>query len=190
LASALLLSACTATPSGPVSLALQERLRNPLVAERYWSDMAEHMADFTRTQDPIMKDDLKAGIIDDARVRALARVEQARAIKKEGLQGLFKTQNLAEDTHGEALLLKDMLYFDTTFLIYPNPSVHVLLSTMVDPQAPGFPDSSALDLGELQTAYGAQQYQIPEGKADPGFRTVALYDMQLQRLIGFAQLSP
>src|SRR3989338_6372868 len=51
----LLLASCTAATSGPIGMPLQERLHNPLVADRYWGEMAEHMADLVRFEDPITK---------------------------------------------------------------------------------------------------------------------------------------
>ena len=186
----IFLTACTTaeTPSS-LNLPLLERLRNPLVAERYWSGMAEHMADFVRTKDPILKDVVKAGIIDAERLRALERVNQARTLIKQGVSGPFKTVSLQEDAFGQALLKDSTLFFDTTFEIKPNPSVHVFLTTAVDPRNVAFPDKGSADLGPLQTAFGAQQYEIPQKKMNPAFRTAVLYDTQLDRVIGFAQLN-
>lgn len=183
-----LLTACTAAPSGPLSLPLQERLRNPLVAERYWSEMAEHMADFTRTKDPIMQDPIKAAIIESERTRALERVAQARALKREGLSGLLQAVMPGEDAIGELLLRGLTLSFGSEFLIKPSPSVHVYLSAVLDPRDSAFPDDTNVDLGPLQTAYGAQEYALPEGTATDPLRTVVLYDTRLERIIGFAQL--
>ena len=184
-----LLASCATVQSGPLSLPLQERLRNPLVAERYWSGLAEHMADFVRTKDPILKDSVKASVIDAERLRALERVHQARALKKEGMSGIFQSIHPGEDAFGEALLRTDTLYFGTTFEIKPNPSVQVFLTTMLDPRDGPFPDKTSLNLGTLQTAFGAQEYEIPEAKMNPKFQTVVLYDTRLERMIGFAQLS-
>lgn len=185
-----LLASCSAATSGPITLPLQERLRNPLVAERYWSDMAEHMANFVRMNDPLSKDPVKAAIIDGERQRALERVAQARALKKEGVSGVFLNPTPGEDTMGEALLRGSTLSFGPSFSVDPNPSVHVLLTTVVDPRNVEFPDKTSIDLGLLQTAYGSQEYAVPAAKTNPDFRTAVLYDTQLSRLVGFAQLTP
>ncbi len=184
----LLLASCTAATSGPHSLPLQERLRNPLVAERYWAEMAEHMANFVRLKDPMMNDPAKAAVIEAERTRALDRVAQARKLKHEGMIGLF-AKPAGEDTEGEVLLRGNTLSFGTSFLSYPNPSVRVYLTTIIDPRDAQFPDDTSIDLGPLQTAYGPQEYAVPEGQMNEEFRTAVLYDTKLERLIGFAQLS-
>ncbi len=185
----LLIAACASAPSGPIGMPLQERLHNPLVAERYWGELTEHMADLVRFQDPITQDAVKMAVIDEARLRALDRVAEARALKNEGISGMFLQPTAYETAMGEALLRGNTLSFGVSFLTNPNPSVHVYLTVVIDPRDAAFPDSTSLDLGLLQTAFGAQEYAIPEGKNSPSFRTVVLYDTTLDRLIGFAQLS-
>lgn len=184
-----LVTSCAAALSGPLTMPLQERMKNPLIAERYWAEMAEHMADFVRTEDPIAKDPVTLAIIEAERLRALDRVAQARALKKEGISGGFLQVNTRDIAVGETLLRGRTLSFGTNFLTDPNPSVHVYLTMVVDPRDAAFPDRTSLDLGELQTPYGAQEYAIPEDKENGTFRTVVLYDTKLKRLIGFAQLS-
>ena len=182
------LAACASSPSGPLSLPLQERLRNPLVAERYWSDMAEHMADFTRNNDPIMKDPVKAAVIEDERLRALERVDYARSLKKEGISGIFQAIYPSENAMGEALLRGTTLSFSSTFEILPGPAIRVYLTTAGDPRDVRFPDASALDLGLLQNAFGSQEYAIAQDKLNPSFLIVVLYDKNLNRVVAFAQL--
>lgn len=184
----MLLASCGAAPSGPLSLPLQERLRNPLVAERYWSGVAEHMADFTRTDDPIMNDPVKAAVIEDERLRALERVDYARSLKKEGVSGVLQAVHANDDAFGEILLRGTTLSFGSAFEIKPSSAVRVYLTTAVDPRDVRFPDASSIDLGPLQTAFGAQEYAIPKDKLNPKFITAVLYDTNLGRIIGFAQL--
>lgn len=187
-AATLVLVSCSAAPSGPLSLPLQERMRNPLVAERYWGDLAEHMAEFARQGDPILKDTVKAAIIDGERLRALERVTDARALKGEGTSGIFKTSTPLEELDGEVLLRGNTLSFGPSFYTLPGPSVRVYLTTTVDPRDAKFPDPTSVDLGLLQTAYGPQEYAVPEGNLE-GLRTAVLYDTMLDRIVGFAQLS-
>ena len=188
--SGLLLTACSPTLSGPLSYPLQERLRNPLVAEHYWSGLAEHMADLVRFEEPITKDPVKMAAIDSARLRALDLVAKARALKAEGISGMFLQPTLHETALGEVLLRGSTLSFSANFLADPNPSVHVYLTTIVDPRDGAFPDATSLDLGLLQTTFGAQEYAVPEGENNSAFRTTVLYDTTLGRLISFAQMSP
>ena len=185
----LLLAGCATVATGPLTLPLQERLRNPLVAERYWAEMVDHMANFTQAKNPIMKDPVKAAVIESERVRGLERVSQARKQKKEGTNGAFQSVSILEDTEGEVLLRNAVLYFGTTFLTYPNPSINVYLTGSIDPRNAAFPDKTSVNLGPLQTAYGAQEYPVPATTSGAVLRTAVLYDTQLQRILGFAQLS-
>ncbi len=184
-----LVASCAAAPSGPIGMPLQERLHNPLVAEQYWGGLAEHMADLVRFEDPITKNEVKMAVIDSERLRALDLVAKARALKSEGVSGTFLQPTPHEMAMGEVLLRGETLSFGPSFLIDPNPSVHVYLTTVTDPRDATFPDETSIDLGALQTAYGGQEYAVPSGKENPQLRTVVLYDTQLERLIGFAQLA-
>lgn len=190
IASVLAVAGCNAAPSsGTVGMPLLERLRNPLIAERYWSEMAEHMADYSRRNDPVLKDGVKASIIESERTRALERLETARTLQREGVMGQFITPSQHEDARGFALLVRDRLYFDSTFITFPSPGMRVYLTEAVDPRDVNFPDTSALDLGPLQSAYGDQTYGIPEEHVETAFRTVVLYDRELNLIIGMAQLA-
>ena len=184
---ALLLTACATSHASPRTSTLQERLLNPLYAERYWSEMSEHMADFIRTNDPMAKDPVKGAIIDGERTHALAQVEAARALKHEGISGIFLAAK--EEVTGEALLRDKTLSLSSNFLAYPDPSAHVLLTTITDPRGVRFPDTSSLDLGQLQSPYGDQEYVIPDDRVNKDFRTVVLYDTTLNVVLSFAQLS-
>ena len=73
------------------------------MAERYWSELAEHMADTIRRKDAVMKDPLKAAIIEGERVRALERVAQARKMETDGISAAMVTQDVNEDVHGNVL---------------------------------------------------------------------------------------
>ncbi|NOS66900.1 MAG: hypothetical protein HOO67_00820 [Candidatus Peribacteraceae bacterium] len=184
-----LLASCSTAPSGPLSMPLQERMNNPLVAERYWSEMAEHMADYVRMGDAIAKDPVKLAIIDAERLHALDRVAEARILKEEGTSGVFVQVTPHETAIGEVLLRGTTLSFGTSFLVDPTPSARVYLTTMVDPRDGQFPDQTGIDLGELQTAYGAQEYALPDGTRTDALRTAVLYDTKLERVLGFAQLA-
>jgi hypothetical protein len=158
-------------------------MNNPLVAEQYWSELAEHMADFSRNKDPILKNELQASYIEEQRKRGLDMVGSVREKMEEGMRGGFHP--VAEPVLGVALVLENKLYFSPTFLTFPNPQAHVYLSSVVDPRDVKFPDPSAMDIGSLLTPYGAQSYTI-----DPSLRprTIVIYDRRLERIIGFAQL--
>lgn len=185
--SLLLLASCGAEPIAGNTPSLQDRLRNPLFAERYWSEMAEHMADFVRRNDTLAKDPEKGPIIEAERVRALERVTEARERKDEGISGGMLP--VEEDIIGQVLLRESTLYTSSDFLAYPNPSVRVYLSTAIDPRDVNFPDTTSVDLGSLQSPYGAQEYVVPEEKLRDDFASVVFYDTRLDRILGFAQLS-
>lgn len=183
----LTLAACGTPPATP-DLTLDQRLQNPLFAERYWDEMAERMANLTIQNEPVMSDASKAAIADRAREGAVELSQLARQKRNNGLFGAFMT--MKELTEGYALLLDRTLYISSTFATYPGPSLHLFLTTDVDPRdVPDFPNANALNLGLLQSPYGAQSYKLPESVEDPGYRTAVLWDTKLGRLYSFAQLA-
>lgn len=185
LLSLLILSGCrgeSSTRSRPLS----DRLQNPLFAEQYWSEKAEHMADFIRNEDPITKDAVKKAVIESERADAVAKLEEVRKSMSSGRKGALLIAT--EPIQGMALLLNNTLYFGSTFLAYPNPDTYVYLTTIVDPRDTTFPDATSYQVGPLQSPYGEQEYVIPESRSDPRFKTVVIYDKKLDRILGFAQL--
>ena len=87
LAPLLLLTACQGIPPARSDIKLDERLRNPLFAERYWDDMADTMANMVIKKDPVIKDDIKASIADHARKSAVELSQLAQNKRHEGLFG-------------------------------------------------------------------------------------------------------
>jgi hypothetical protein len=159
---------------------------NPLFAERYWADIVEHMADFIRSGHALYKDPVTAAVIDAQKNRATARLTEVRKKKEAGLTGSFAKE--IDDILGSVLLLNGTVYFGTDFLAYPEPDQHVYVTTITDPRETSFPDATSVDLGELESPYGAQQYVIPAERVDPRFRTVVLYDRQFKTILAIAQL--
>lgn len=178
---ALLLSACTGTA------ATHDLYDNPLYAEWYYQDLVDEMVELVLREDEITKDERKMNIIEDTRRDALQKQKDAERRQYEGIMGQFISD--IETTRGEALLLDDTLYLGPDFDTVPGPDLHLYLTTAVDPRD-SFPDETAIDLGELRDAYGAQAYAVPmsEGEERPQWRTLVLWDEQLERLYGFAQL--
>lgn len=183
---AILLASCTQKPVGP-NATLEEHLHNPLFAEQYYETLVDRMTEFAIQKDPILEDEKKSAIIDDVRRDALSASQAARAKQREGTSGFFVTVH--EFVEGEALYVDDMLYLGPTFHADPGPSLHLILSTAVDPREGEFPDEKALDLGQLQTPFGADQYVVPDVENPLSYNTVVLWDTKLERLHGFAQLN-
>ncbi len=94
-----------------------------------------------------------------------------------------------EDVTGYVLHLDCTVFFSSDFTTSPGPSLRVFLTTTVDPRDVTFPDKSAVDLGPLQSAYGAQQYSMPGDDSAGALRTFVLFDTRLKSIYGFAQLS-
>ena len=94
-----------------------------------------------------------------------------------------------EYAKGDFLYIDDTLYVGTLFEIDPLPGLHVYLTTVVDPRDVEFPDDTAMDLGPIQTAYGAHAYEVPSVENPLLYRTVVLWDNELGRLHSFAQLN-
>lgn len=182
--STLLLGACNAAGK---NLSLETQLTNPLYTERYAETLVDRMVELEIREDPLLEDERKKKIADDARVKWLKIARDARKKQREGTQGNFITAN--EYAHGEVLYVDNTLYLGTTFESDPGPSLHLFLTTIVDPRDIEFPDETSLDLGRLESAYGAQQYPVPQVEDPLLYRTAVLWDTKLERLYGFAQLS-
>ena len=181
---ALALSGCATTQYSPDREAL---LSNPLYAEILAENMVDTMVNLEIYNDPILEDEEKKQIADSTKEQWLAAAKVARALQREGAKGQFIP--MKEYAEGEVLLLENNVHFSTFFNTVPGPSLHVFLSKAVDPRDVRFPDESALDLGEMTVPYGAQSYAVPETDALQEYRTVVLWDTELDRLYAFAQIS-
>ncbi len=176
------------TACGPAAtVSLNDHMRNPLYAQRYWDELVDRMANMQIQNDPALKDADFAAEVDEIKRDALKASQDNRLRIRDGLQGSFITTK--EETDGIALLLGNTLYLDTTFASYPGPKLHIYLTEAVDPRDVQFPDPTSLDLGELQNPYGDQEYVLPETSKNKAYRTVVLYDARLKRLYAFAQLA-
>lgn len=184
----LLLTACTGNGTAVVtSPRWEDLLKNPLYAERYWDDLTDRVTDMQMREKDALKDPRMVALLDEVRRNALSRAQEAAAKKREGTTGQFA--GIAADTLGWALLTKDALYLSSDFLTYPGPSLKIYLTTVVDPRNAAFPDRTSIEVGRLESPYGAQQYALPPAaRAAKGLRTVVLYDGKLQRIYAFAQL--
>ncbi len=169
--------------AGTTSISQQNE--NPLTASRYGDELADTMAGIVISQDPIATDPamrklIDAGIAQGKQLSAVARQDQ-----KTGITGqLFSVK---QDAAGYALLIQNTLYLSSDFITDPGLDLHLYLTKTVDPREGQFPDDNAVDLGEIQSIYGAQKYTVP-GETD-GLRTVVIWDTRLKRLYGFGQLS-
>ncbi len=183
---ALLLTGCrSSTTDGTASL--EERLKNPLYGERYAEELVDRMVEFKIQDDPILEDEKKAGIIEKTRKEWLEKGATARQKQNEGFRGQLIT--MKEYTRGEVLYADNTLYTGTLFTTAPGPNLHFHLTTVVDPRDVEFPDETAIDIGVLYSAYGAQTFSVPPVEDPQQYRTVVLWDNDLERLYGFAQLS-
>ena len=176
--------ACGLRTSGSAN---SDVLRNPLYAEWYYKDLVEDMMNLEIQNDPIMQDEKKKAVIDATRQDALEHAKAATKRRQSGLSGHFTAGQ--EDSKGQVLLLSGILNLGPDFDVVPGPSLHLYLTTAVDPRDIKFPDPSALDLGVMHGPYGAQYYLLPRGQQDMLYRTVVLWDSKLERIYGFAQLS-
>lgn len=179
----MLLAGC----SPELSVQLQDRLKNPLYAEQYYDLLLDRMVDLKIREDPILKDSAKAAVIEDTRLSALMRTKEANTAQREGMLGAFISG--VEEAHGEALLTESALYLGPTFETYPGPSLHVLLTTVVDPREGIFPDPTSVDLGAIEDPFGAQTFSVPKLENASAYRTVVIWDTKLERIYGFAQLA-
>lgn len=180
----LTLAACAAPSADTVTL--ESRMRNPLYAERYYDDLVEQMVNLVLQEDPLTTDEAKNALIDETRVSGLRSAQDATDRQREGIIG-----NIVSDAgyaRGETLLLDGTLYVGPDFETIPGPDLHMHLTAALDPRMGTYPDETAIDLGPVSSAYGAHAYALPADAAE-NLRTVVLYDHDLERVYGFAQLS-
>ncbi|MFA6038796.1 MAG: DM13 domain-containing protein [Candidatus Peribacteraceae bacterium] len=180
------LAACTARPTTEVqSVRREDLMQNPLYAERYWDELTERMVDILLRE----KDTLDAGTlaaVDEVRREALQHAQEESLSKQGGKLGSFVS--MKETVGGLAFLHGRTLSLSPDFLTSPGADLRLLLTTMLDPRDGVFPDETSVDIGRLESPYGAQEYLLPESVKTEELRTVAVFDARLKRLYGFAQL--
>ncbi len=179
---ALLLAGC-----GNQTTALEELLRNPLFAERYAESIVDRLVELEIVKDPVLEDTAKKAYLDTERKKWLEVTRNARQIQRDGMEG--NIISIGDFAKGDVLYVQGALYFGTLFEIDPLPSLHIYLTTIVDPREVTFPDDTAMDLGPLQSAYGTQTYTVPTVDNPLLYRTVVLWDTEFERLHSFGQLS-
>ena len=180
----MLLGACSAQSSGSVTL--DDNLKNPLFAHRYYIDLVDEMVNFQLNNDPVIKDAGKRSAIDDARIQGTKHAQETALLNQKGQRGTIQSEK--ERTAGSVLLLGNTLFFGTDFITSPGPSLHVYLTTVVDPRQSHFPDATAIDLGPVQNPYGAQAFLLPKTDKPVTYRSVGIWDDALGTFWGFAQL--
>jgi hypothetical protein len=184
---ALLLAGCISEPPNPHSTSLEERLKNPLFAEHYFEELVQGMVKIELNKDSLLEDDNKKKILNDARRNGLKRSRDAEQAQLPGALGTFITDQV--HTEGTALYLDNMIYISPKFSTTPGVTLHFFLTKVVDPREKEFPDDTAIDLGSVVTAYGAQRYPVKEVENPREYRTLVLFDTSLERVHAFAQLS-
>jgi len=162
-------------------------MANPLFAERYAEEMVDRMVEYAIRKDPLLEDTKKAALIEDARKEWLEKARVARKEQNKGIHGLLISIN--EDVKGEILYVGNTLYTDTVFDTAPGPNLHFYVTTVPDPRDVEFPDETAVDIGKLDSAYGAQAYAVPTVDDALQYQTAVLWDNDIGRLYGFAQLT-
>ena len=161
-------------------------LTNPLTASRYGDELADTMANLIINEDPTTKNEAMRKLIEKEIGRGKNIATEAREIQAKGWAGGFVS--IRADVRGYVLYLPDTVYISPDFETEPGPALRVYLTTVVDPRDAEFPDATAVDVGPLQSAYGAQEYRVPPQKEEGKLRTFVLYDTRLNMIYGFAQI--
>ena len=172
---------------GSFNTSIELENENPLVASRYGDELADAAANLIIQNDPIMKEPGMQEQINKEIVRGKQIGQDARERMSMGMQGAIIPLN--DNVAGTALYLDDVLYFSSDFYCRPGVTVHVYLTTVVDPRDGTFPDATAIDLGPLQYNFGAQRYAVPHQSKPELMRSLAIYDKTLKRLYALSQLS-
>jgi len=179
--STLLLAACNAGTN------ISEQNQNPLVASRYGDELADRLADLIIQKDPVLEQSGMEEYIKKQIAEGKSISQDAHKKQQQGMMGAIIP--MKQTVTGLALYLDDTLYFSSDFTSDPGPSLHVFLTTVVDPRDAPFPDATAINLGEIQNLYGASAYTVPHQAKPELLRTLVFFDTKLNRLYAFAQLS-
>ena len=184
-ATSLLLTSC----GGSVQTkTLQDHLKNPLYAERYYDTLVDTLVELDIQNDPLLKDAGKKATVDSVRRDALAKAKAATASQHSGATGQFI--GAKEFVKGRVFFIDSTVYLGPEFEATPGVELHLILSQTVDPRDGKFPDDSAIDVGPILSAYGEQSYVLDKKLDKPDlYRTLVLYDKKLERVYGFAQLA-
>jgi len=186
----LLLASCSANKTAETDLSysipLAKRLTNPLFAEDYSKLLVGNLTELEITKDPILSDPETRKYVEEEKARWMLSGRNARKLQSMGISGEFVGEK--EHARGEALFLNNILFLGTGFETDPGPSLHVYLTEKADPRDTDFPDESSIDLGLLESHFGAQSYKVPFSENSNLLRTAVLYDAKLKRIFGFAQL--
>ncbi len=188
-----LASVALITLSGCASNASQEHelsylLKNPLFAERYAEALVDAMVELEIYEDPILEDEDKKSLTDATKEQWLEVAQKAVREQRKGAKGSLIA--MKEYVAGEVLYLNDMLYLGPEFFTTPGPSLHFFITKAVDPRDVQFPDVTAKDIGSVRSNVGVSQYSVPSVENPLEYRTIVLWDTKLERLYGFAQMSP
>ncbi len=186
LATSILVVGCASQHNENANVSLDALLQNPLYAERYMENMVDFYTEFEIQEDPILDNEEINAFMDSERRNWLDQSRKVRELQREGFLGNLITVN--KSVYGEVLYLNDMLYLGSEFESTPGPSLHLYLTQAVDPRDVAFPDSTSIDIGRLESAYGAQSYSVPPTDKPELYRTLVLWDDKLSILYGFAQL--
>ncbi len=187
----LALTACAPFQAGdpnPASVSHDERMINPLFAQEYAKELVNRLTELEIQDDPILEDEKMSEFVKKTKREWKDRDRSARKLQRMGISGGFI--GVKEYTVGDSLLIQNYLFMGMNFISPPGPDLRVILSEEVDPRDVEFPDPTSVDLGNLESPMGAQRYLVPLVENLEKLRTVVLWDAKLNRIYGFAQLSP
>ncbi|MBU0767110.1 DM13 domain-containing protein [Patescibacteria group bacterium] len=181
----LLFTACS-QKNGDGSMALAERLQNPLFAEYYAKMLVGRLTELEIDKDPILENEEKRKMIEKAKANWMEADREARNLQREGTHA--ELIGVKEYLMGEILILNNTLYIGPSFESDPGPGLSIFLSKIVDPRDKDFPDASSINIGPLQSPLGHQRYTIDPTIDTSTFRSIVFWDTELDRLYGFGQL--
>lgn len=135
-----------------------------------------------------MKEPSMSGALKTPKLQALRAAQDSQTIIQEGWLGTF-VRGVDDEVTGGVVLVDGWLHIGPSFVMAPGIDVRVYLTKAIDPLEGAFPDDTAIEVGPLVKALGLQSLPLDESiPLDGTYRTVVLYDRELNRLLGFAQL--
>lgn len=168
------------------NVALQQRLENPLFAERYSEDLNDRLVYIQINDEAINTNDDLMKTIDATKDKWQKVSDDASQKRFEGKYAPFNFLSNTDFVQGSALYYNGVLYLSSDLDIRATEDVSLYVSSKPDPRIGEFPSAEDTFVTVLESPFGAQRYETP---IDPdAIKSFVLYDPMLKRIMSFGQV--
>lgn len=163
---------------------------NPLAREQVAANATRVMVGMLVNERESLRQNDLFDEVDALRLEWGKKEEEAMKDRKNGLLGSFIP--VSQEAFGRILVrpAEGIIFTSTAFSVDPGPQLRLFATKSVDPRGKEFPDADSVDLGVVPFPYGPQTFRFRPNLWQEGMLTLVLYDTKLERMYGFAQLSP